>query len=106
MMIEETAILLISALALYSLSRAAFAPIHKRLLLSLFVVFAIRSAAAILAVSLGNHHQHIASVLVTEFGVRFLSGVAGGLFLAFWITGGWTTLRRSLRRSPAPHDQT
>lgn len=105
-MIEETAILLISAFALYSLSKATFAQTHKRLLLSLFGIFAMRSAAAILAVSLGNHHQRIYSAFLTEYGVRFLDGVAFGLLLAFWITGGWTTLRSSLRRFPASHDQT
>lgn len=105
-MAEETVILTLSALALYSLSKASFAQSHKRILLSFFGILATRSVLAILAVQLSNHHQRMYSALIAEYGLRFLSGVAVGLFLAFWITGGWTTIRCSLRRSPASHDQT
>ncbi len=103
-MTEEIVILAISALALYSLSKAAFAQNHKRILMSLFGIFALRSALAILAIRLSCYHKQMSAVLITDYGVRLLDGVAIGLFLAFWITGGWTTIRSSLKKSPAPHD--
>lgn len=105
-MTEEIVILAISALALYSLSKAAFEQSHKRILLSLFGILALRSALAILAIRLSCYHHQISAVLVADYGVRLLDGVAIGLFLAFWITGGWTTIWSSLRKSPASHDQT